>query len=121
MPALTLVGVASGRSARSVIAPRSRRIHFVPGAAERVAADHVAEHVDDVAADERPRGHDQEGDDAEADRDRPVGRRARAHREREEEQEERHDHERRVERGARPGGAVGVRVVGGAGRRRPRA
>ena len=47
-----------------------------PGAAEGVAADHVAEDVDDVAADERAGGHDEEPDDRERDR-RPSGRPAR--------------------------------------------
>ena len=48
------------------------------GAAERVAADHVAEEVDDVAADERPGRHQPERDDAQDDGDRPVGRVARS-------------------------------------------
>ena len=116
MPALAFVGVASGSVARSVTSPVSRRIHFVPGAAERVAVDHVAEQVDDVAADEGAGRDDQEADDRRA-RSGSSGRSASAgpQDERDEQEHERDDHERRVRRRPDAGRAVGVGVVGRAG------
>ena len=54
MPARIFVGVASGIAARSRDLTRVEPDPLRPGAAEGVAADHVAEGVDHVTADERP-------------------------------------------------------------------
>ncbi len=88
---------------------------FRPGATERVAADHVAEDVDDVPADVGAGGHDQEADQRQRDRDGPVGGRAGAEGQRDQQEEQGDDHQRRVERRAGACRAVGVCVVGGAG------
>ena len=66
MPAFIFVGVASA-SHRGWRAPELELDPLRAGPAERVAADHVAEEVDDVSADERPRRHQPERDDAEDD------------------------------------------------------
>src|SRR5919197_2533591 len=47
---------------------------FRPGTAEGVPADHVAEDVDDLPADVRTRGQDEEADDRQHDRHRPIDR-----------------------------------------------
>jgi hypothetical protein len=89
-----------------------------PGAAERVAADHVPEHIDDVTADERTGGHEQESDDRQRDGNGPIGRPARPQHRRDHQQHEGDHHQRGMQRGTRQRRAARVRVVGHARERR---
>ena len=64
---LGAVGVFSGMSVRSSLV----QFDFGPKR-QRVAVDHVAEAVDDLATDPRRAGEDQIGDDRKRDGDRPI-------------------------------------------------
>ena len=115
MPALALVGVASGIVARSAHVAGVELDPFRPGAAERVAADHVAEDVDDVSPDIGGGGDDQEPDEREGDRDGSVGWGTGTQDQRDQQEQQRDDHQRRVGGRADACRAVCVGVVGGAG------
>ena len=120
MPARIFVGVASGSAARSATSPGVELDPLGPGAAEGVAADHVAEDVDDVTADERTGGDHEEADDRERDRqrrDRPGRRRGCARETMRITSATTINVAWSVARVQRR--ALGVAVVGEAGRRRP--
>ena len=85
---------------------------FRAGTAEGVAADHVAQGEDDVAADIRAGGHDQQTDDEEHGRSRPLSAAAVPEDERHSGQGARNDHERAMDGRPRPCAPIGVRVVG---------
>ena len=115
-PELGLDRPALGDRAVVVDLGRLQRDPLRAGAAERVAADHVAEDVDDVAADVGAGRQDQEADDGQP---RPPPADAgsspawpEAQQERDDVADERDDHQRGVERRALARLAVRVGVVG---------